>query len=100
MGALIGLLAGVGLLLIWRSGPRAPQRTGRAAWSGRRQELLIQAGVSSISPAQLLGLQLLTAALVGVLVEVPVMLSVVTIVMRSRGWYERGAAVRRNAGSR
>ena len=36
------------------------------------------------------------ATVVGVLVEVPVMLSVVTIVMRSRGWYERGAAVRRS----
>lgn len=32
------------------------------------------------------------ATVVGVLVEVPVMLSVVTIVKRSRGWYERGAA--------
>jgi ACR3 family arsenite transporter len=31
------------------------------------------------------------ATVVGVLVEVPVMLSVVHIVMRSRGWYERGA---------
>lgn len=30
------------------------------------------------------------ATVVGVLVEVPVMLSVVAIVMRSRGWYERG----------
>jgi len=28
---------------------------------------------------------------VGVLIEVPVMLSVVRIVNRSRGWYERGA---------
>lgn len=70
MGALIGLLAGVGLLLIWRSGPRAPQRAGRAAWSGRRQEMLTQAGISSVSSAQLLGLQLLAAALAGVLVEV------------------------------
>ncbi|RYG86632.1 MAG: ACR3 family arsenite efflux transporter [Alphaproteobacteria bacterium] len=35
------------------------------------------------------------ATVVGVLVEVPVMLSVVWIVNRSRGWYERGAAVRR-----
>jgi tight adherence protein B len=70
MGALIGLLAGVGLLLIWRSGSRAPQRAGRAAWSGRRQELLTQAGISSVSSAQLLGLQLLAAALAGVLVEV------------------------------
>ena len=31
------------------------------------------------------------ATVVGVLVEVPVMLSVVWIVRRSRGWYERGA---------
>jgi ACR3 family arsenite transporter len=29
---------------------------------------------------------------VGVLVEVPVMLSVVHIVMRSRAWYDRGAS--------
>ncbi|WMT86404.1 ACR3 family arsenite efflux transporter [Pelagibacterium sp. 26DY04] len=36
------------------------------------------------------------ATVVGVLVEVPVMLSVVWIVNRSQGWYERGAAVRQN----
>ncbi|OHV21687.1 ACR3 family arsenite efflux transporter [Rhizobium sp. RMa-01] len=34
------------------------------------------------------------ATVVGVLIEVPVMLSVVWIVNRSKGWYERGAAVR------
>ncbi|HSG95469.1 MAG TPA: arsenical-resistance protein, partial [Afifellaceae bacterium] len=34
------------------------------------------------------------ATVVGVLVEVPVMLSVVKIVNNSRNWYERGAAVR------
>ncbi|MFN4177595.1 ACR3 family arsenite efflux transporter [Phenylobacterium sp.] len=34
------------------------------------------------------------ATVVGVLIEVPVMLSVVAIVNRSRGWYERGARVR------
>jgi ACR3 family arsenite transporter len=32
------------------------------------------------------------ATVVGVLVEVPVMLSVVAIVKRTKGWYERGAA--------
>ncbi len=37
------------------------------------------------------------ATVVGVLVEVPVMLTVVAIVNRSRGWYERGGAVRRAA---
>ncbi len=36
------------------------------------------------------------ATVVGVLVEVPVMLSVVKIVNTSKGWYERGAAVARN----
>ncbi len=35
------------------------------------------------------------ATVVGVLVEVPVMLSVVRIVNASKGWYESGAAVRR-----
>ena len=39
------------------------------------------------------------ATVVGVLIEVPVMLSVVKIVNATRGWYESGAAVRRNAGS-
>ena len=37
------------------------------------------------------------ATVVGVLIEVPVMLSVVWIVNRSRPWYEAGAAVRRVA---
>jgi len=39
------------------------------------------------------------ATVVGVLIEVPVMLSVVKIVNSSRGWYERGPAVGRNAGT-
>jgi arsenite transporter len=37
------------------------------------------------------------ATVVGVLVEVPVMLSVVRIVNSSKSWYERGAVVRRRA---
>jgi len=36
------------------------------------------------------------ATVVGVLIEVPVMLSVVRIVNNSKAWYERGAAVRRS----
>lgn len=36
------------------------------------------------------------ATVVGVLIEVPVMLSVVGIVNRSKGWYERGGAVARS----
>jgi arsenite transporter len=37
------------------------------------------------------------ATVVGVLIEVPVMLSVVRIVNRSKGWYEQGAIVKRRA---
>jgi ACR3 family arsenite transporter len=37
------------------------------------------------------------ATVVGVLIEVPVMLSVVKLVNGTRGWYERGAAVQRLA---
>ena len=36
------------------------------------------------------------ATVVGVLIEVPVMLSVVMIVNATKGWYERGTAVRRH----
>jgi ACR3 family arsenite transporter len=39
------------------------------------------------------------ATVVGVLIEVPVMLSVVKIVNATRGWYEQGAAVQRLAGA-
>lgn len=60
MGALVGLLLGVGLLLIWRSGPRAPRRApGRL--HGRRVDLLHQAGVDGVGNAQLLGAQALCA---------------------------------------
>lgn len=40
------------------------------------------------------------ATVVGVLIEVPVMLSVVRLVNTSRDWYERGSAVRRNSANR
>lgn len=59
MGALLGLMLGTGLLLIWRSGPRSPQRPQRSAWGvrERRSELLHQAGVDGVGSAQLAGVQ-------------------------------------------
>jgi tight adherence protein B len=70
VGALVGLLGGVGLLLIWRSGPRAPQRSPTAAptWAERRRDMLRQAGVDGVGPGQLAGAQILTALLALVLV--------------------------------
>jgi tight adherence protein B len=55
-GGLLGLALGVGLLLVWRSGPRAPQRRTERR-PGRRQQLLSAAGLTGINPAQLLALQ-------------------------------------------
>jgi tight adherence protein B len=66
MGALIGLVGGLGLLLIWRSGPRAPtprDRSPTATWAARRRDLLRQAGVDGVGPVQLVGAQLLCAAI-------------------------------------
>jgi tight adherence protein B len=63
MGALLGLTLGLGLLLIWRSGSRAPQRVTatKPGWGARRSELVRQAGVEGVASIQLLGAQLLCA---------------------------------------
>ncbi|MGI8679978.1 MAG: type II secretion system F family protein [Jatrophihabitans sp.] len=70
MGALIGLIGGLGLLLIWRSGSRAPQKQTEAAvgWVSRRRDLLRQAGIDLVGPAQLAGAQVLTALIAFVIV--------------------------------
>lgn len=69
MGALVGLLLGLGLLLIWRSGPRAPQRAGRSTgWSARRSDLLHQAGVDEVGTAQLFAAEVLAALVVAAVV--------------------------------
>jgi tight adherence protein B len=60
VGALVGLLLGVGLLLIWRSGPRAPQRDASTV-RRRSSELLRQSGVQGVGAAQLFGAQVLCA---------------------------------------
>src|SRR5579875_3739269 len=68
MGAVIGLLLGMGLLLIWRSGPRAPHpssATSRAGWSQRRTERLRQAGIDGIGSSQLLAAQAACALVAG-----------------------------------
>ncbi len=57
MGALLGALFGLGVLLIWRSGPRAPQRTAATGRRLHRDELLRQAGITGVGPAQLAGAQ-------------------------------------------
>jgi tight adherence protein B len=55
VGPLLGLLLGLGLLLVWWSGPRRPApapRTG-PTWHDRLHDLLAQAGIEGVSPRQL-----------------------------------------------
>ena len=70
MGALVGLIGGLGLLLIWRSGPRAPVRrtSDSPSWYSRRREVLRQAGVDGVGPGQLLAAQVLCGLIAFVLV--------------------------------
>ncbi len=69
MGALLGLLLGVGLLLLWRGGPRLPRRrAGVADWQRRRTELVRQAGIEGTTSAQLLAIQLLAGLLAATVV--------------------------------
>lgn len=55
MGALLGLLFGLGLLLVWRSGPRRPPPRPREGetLTERTRDLLAQAGIEGVTPNQL-----------------------------------------------
>lgn len=61
MGAIIGLMLGIGLLLVWQgfTAPRTPSAPGTSL--PRLREHLAQAGLSSVSPGQLILLQVLCA---------------------------------------
>ena len=69
MGALIGLLFGLGCVLVHRARTTVPQRGGRSTgWEGATRELLVQAGVEGVSPLQLLASSVVLALGVFVLV--------------------------------
>lgn len=70
MGAFVGLIGGLGLLLIWRSGSRAPVRAASRGpnWAERRREALHQAGIDGVGPGQVAAAQMLTALIALVLV--------------------------------
>jgi tight adherence protein B len=71
MGAWVGLLAGVGLLLVWRSGSRAPSKGSRGLGLLRRQqESLRRAGVIGVSAVQLIAAQAAAAVIIGLAVLV------------------------------
>ena len=69
MGAFLGLVFGLGILLIWRSGARKPAaRAHKSSWTRGMRDRLVQAGFSSASVGQLYAL----CALSGVVAVVAV----------------------------
>ncbi|MGY1712511.1 type II secretion system F family protein [Geodermatophilus sp. SYSU D00758] len=99
-GALLGLALGVGLLLVWRSGPRAPRRVDRPARTGARRQRLAAAGLTGVTPAQLLALQVGLALLAFVVVLVPTRTVTVSLVFGAFGAALPPLQVRRLAGRR
>ncbi len=67
MGAFLGLVVGVGLLLIWHGIAAHPSRPRSRVRSDRTREHLIQAGLPGVTPAQVIALQVLAATVVAVL---------------------------------
>jgi tight adherence protein B len=69
VGALLGLLFGLGCLLVWRSGSRAPVAAPKDdGWQERTRELLAQAGIEGVSPGQLMAASVTLGFVVFVLV--------------------------------
>ncbi|MGY2065423.1 type II secretion system F family protein [Blastococcus sp. SYSU DS0619] len=99
-GALLGLLLGVGLLLIWRSGSRAPRPRTDPRRPGRRQQQLAAAGLTGINAAQLLALQVGLGLLVTVVVLLTTGTVTVSLVFGLFGFLLPQVQVRRLAGKR
>jgi tight adherence protein B len=99
-GALLGLLLGVGLLLIWRSGPRAPERRTDPRRPGHRQQLLGAAGLTGINAAQLLALQIGLGLVAVVVVLLATGTVTVSLAFGLFGYLLPYAQVRRLAGKR
>ena len=78
MGPLVGLLFGLGCLLMWRSGSRAPmpRAVDKQTWTDRTRDLLTQAGIEGVSPRQLISASMVLGAVALVVVlgtsQVPV----------------------------
>ena len=99
-GALLGLLLGIGLLLIWRSGPRAPRAGTGPRRVGRRQQQLSAAGLTGINAAQLLALQIGLGLVATVIVLLTTSTVTVSLVFGLFGFALPYLQVRRLAGRR
>jgi tight adherence protein B len=99
-GSLLGLLLGVGLLLVWRSGSRAPRRRTDPRRPGKRAQLLAAAGLTGINASQLLVVQVVLGLAVTVVVLLVTRTVTVSLVFGVFGFALPPAQVRRLAGKR
>lgn len=99
-GAQLGLLFGLGLLLIWRSGPRAPRSRTGPRRASRRQQALSAAGLTGINGAQLLALQVGLGVVATVVVLLATSTITVSLVFGLFGFALPYLQVRRLAGRR
>lgn len=99
-GALLGLVLGLGVLLVWRSGHRGPKRRTRPRHPGRRAHQLAAAGLTGINAAQLLALQVGLGLLVTVVVLLTTGTVTVSLAFGVFGFVLPAAQVRRLAGKR
>jgi tight adherence protein B len=99
-GGLLGLGLGVGLLLVWRSGSRAPARRSGPRRTGRRQQLLAAAGLTGINAAQLLALQVALGLAATVLVLLTTRTVTISLVFGAFGAAVPYLLVRRLAAKR
>ena len=67
MGAFVGLMLGIGVLLVWRGFTPGPTKVRTHARLDRMREELAQAGLTGITPNQLIALQVLAALLVALI---------------------------------
>ncbi len=68
MGALLGLLFGLGCFMVYRAMTVPPTPKQGETWQDRSRELLVQAGIEGVSPSQLLGASIALGLVVFVLV--------------------------------
>ncbi len=99
MGALLGLVAGLGLMLIWRSGSRAPVPSGGRSllgtWAARRHDALRQAGIEGVGVVQLGAVQAVSGALVFLVVIAVTQTVTVAICFGGFGCFLPALVVRR-----
>ena len=102
MGALVGLLFGLGCLLAWRSGDRAPQRGTRSGPSlqERVHDLLAQAGIEGVTPHRLAAASAALGAVVFVVVLGTSRVPVIALAFGSFGALLPIALVRRRRAQR